>query len=173
METALAEARLALSEGEVPIGCALVDPAGTVVAVGRNATHASGDATTHAEVIALRALAASGTDCTSDSLTLYVTCEPCIMCAGALLHSCLFRAIVFGCSNPRFGGCGSVRDLSVHAEKGVKLPVVTPGVRKDECLAMLVSFYQTENPYAPTPKTNRKRKRPTGNKSGERAQGTD
>lgn len=164
MEEALSEARLALLGGEVPVGCVMVSADGAVVARGRNATHRSGDATAHAEIVALRAMQKSFTSDkqhdSSRALTLYVTCEPCVMCAAAIVQSGLFTAVVFGCENFRFGGCGSVRSLELHSPRtGSALPDVKSGVRADEALELLVRFYQSQNPYAPKPNPRRKRMR--------------
>lgn len=151
MGEALAEAQLALDEGEVPVGCVLVQESnGRVVGRGRNATHCTGDATTHAELVALRALNA---DHAARSLLLYVTCEPCIMCASALRQCGLFKRVVYGCSNARFGGCGSVRPvLGSGGDDDIPLE---SGVRSGEALALLVNFYGRVNPYAPKPKPRR------------------
>lgn len=152
MGLALREASLALEEGEVPVGCIVMNSGtGEILAYGRNATHATGDASTHAEVVALRALE----NLTSDVayLTLYVTCEPCVMCAAAITSTRLFTRIVYGCANARFGGCGSVR--KVTSDDGLE---ITTGVRVEDALKYLTAFYQVSNPYSPNPKP-RKRKR--------------
>lgn len=163
METALTEARKALDRGEVPVGCALYTSTGLLLATGSNCTNERGDATAHAELIAMEELAEkfkSSDSTQTNNLTLYVTCEPCVMCAAALVQSRLFSRIEFGCANPRFGGCGSVRpiDINVAGGKGelTHLPVVVGGVRSAECLRLLGEFYTTSNPNAPRPKKRRK-----------------
>lgn len=150
MRAAIAEAKFALAEGEVPVGCVIVKD-GVVVARGRNANHVSGDGTAHAEMVALDAL--KGEHATN-SLELYVTCEPCIMCAAALTETKLFKVVCYGCSNARFGGCGSVREV-------LDVGTVRSGVRAPEALDLLVEFYQKQNPYAPKPKPRRVNKRTT------------
>lgn len=156
MEIALAEARLALAEGEVPVGCVVVSAEGRLVAKGRNATHRTGDATAHAELVAFRCMQKyyAPDDDSLTELTLYVTCEPCIMCAAAIIQTKLFSKVIFGCANSRFGGCGSVRPLELNANIS-NLPAVQSGVRADEALELLVRFYNTQNPYAPKPKPRR------------------
>jgi len=153
MGLALREASLALEEGEVPVGCVVADSGtGEILAHGRNATHATGDASTHAEVVALRALE----NLTSQVayLTLYVTCEPCVMCAAAITSTRLFTRIVYGCANARFGGCGSIRCINPNDDD----VEITTGVRVEDALKYLTAFYEVSNPYSPNPKP-RKRKR--------------
>lgn len=159
MDTALDEARKALRRGEVPVGCALYTSSGELVATGSNRTNERGNATAHAEFIALEQL--SRPECphlhpTAKDLTLYVTCEPCIMCAAALVQSGVIARIEFGCANPRFGGCGSVRSIDINgSDDGVRLPTVVGGIRATECVQLLSEFYTTTNPNAPKPKKRR------------------
>lgn len=109
MDIALREANAALQRGEVPIGCALLGPDEEVLATGSNRTNERGDATAHAELVALETLPPR-----SRSVSVFVTCEPCVMCAAALVQTGIVRRIIYGCANPRFGGCGSVRALDLH-----------------------------------------------------------
>lgn len=136
--------------GEVPVGCALLDAYSTVVAVGSNRTNELGDATRHAELVAFEAL---GTQRHAPrSLTLYVTCEPCIMCAAAIVQMGVVKRVVYGCANPRFGGCGSVRGLDMYGERA---PEVEGGVDADAAVELLGRFYMRSNPNAPKPKKRR------------------
>lgn len=154
MEQALEEAGRALDRGEVPVGCVLQTPSGETVAVGSNRTNELRNATSHAEMVAFESLSRGGHRPAAGSLTLYVTCEPCIMCASAIVQIGIVGRVVFGCHNPRFGGCGSVRGLAMYGE-GV--PVVVGGVRKEESVRLLGMFYERTNPNAPRPKKKRKK----------------
>lgn len=150
MDLALAEAGRAGARGEVPIGCVLADASGAVVGAGGNRATETGDASAHAELVAFRALGAAP----RAGLTLAVTCEPCVMCAAAIVATGAVREIVYGCSNPRFGGCGSVRALHQYVRAGNgsdRLPVVAGGVKAAEAIALLEGFYAQVNPNAPRP----------------------
>lgn len=116
MDVALDEARGALQRGEVPIGCAVYSQDGTLLATGSNRTNERGNATAHAELVALEQLAQrtqrdSRTGLRHKHLRLYVTCEPCVMCAAAILHCGAFARVEYGCANARFGGCGTVKHI--------------------------------------------------------------
>lgn len=157
MDHALAEAHEALKRGEVPVGCVLVDSDGTLVAAASNRTNERGNATAHAELVAFAALKRTYAP---GSLTLFVTCEPCVMCAAAVVMSGVVGRVVFGCCNPRFGGCGTVRGLDVYGPAGADgrggwVPSVEAGLREGECVELLERFYRSENPYAPMPKKRR------------------
>lgn len=164
MDLALVESRAALERGEVPIACVLVDGSGSVAAIGSNRTNELRNATAHAEFVAFRALGER--QIPPRSLTLYVTCEPCIMCAAAIVETDSVHTVVFGCSNPRFGGCGSVRDLDMYTEHGARtgietqVPIVRKGVRSQEAVQLLNEFYMMTNPNAPESKRKKKRKKP-------------
>jgi tRNA(adenine34) deaminase len=115
MSEALAEARLARAAGEVPVGAVLLGPNRTdgrltVLGRGHNRPIASHDPTAHAELLALRAAAAEQQNYRLPGCTLYVTLEPCAMCAMALMHARLSR-VVFGAADPKTGACGSVLNL--------------------------------------------------------------
>ena len=154
MEEALAEARAALFLGEVPVGCVIQSSLGHTLTRGSNRTNERGDGTAHAEMLAIEAL--TQIDHTHDELTLYVTCEPCVMCAAAIVFTPAIKKIVFGCENKRFGGCGSVRQLDCYIGKeklaSSMLPELTGGVCAQRATALLAEFYEKENPFAPTPK---------------------
>lgn len=152
MDIALKEARGALARGEVPVGCVLKDENGTVVAIGSNRTNELSDATQHAEIVAFESLGKR--KIAPRSLTLYVTCEPCIMCAAAIVQVGLVKKIVFGCENPRFGGCGSVRGMELYDAKWME---VEKGVEGEQAVDLLSRFYMTTNPKAPRPKKKRKK----------------
>ena len=111
MEAALAEARTAGKAGEVPIGAVIVHN-GEIIARGQNSVLRTLDPTAHAEVVAMRAAAAALDNYRLLGCTLYITLEPCAMCAGAMIHARLDR-LVYAAADPKAGACGSV--LSVAA----------------------------------------------------------
>jgi tRNA(adenine34) deaminase len=109
MREAIALARMAQARGEVPVG-ALVVHAGAVIGRGGNAPIATNDPTAHAEIAALRSAGAARGNYRLPDCELFVTLEPCAMCAGAILHARIGR-VVFGARDPKTGACGSVMDL--------------------------------------------------------------
>ncbi len=138
METALKEARKALREGEVPVGAALYRGEELLWA-DHNRTEQRRDPTAHAEILCLRAAAEKLGNWRLGDCTLYVTLEPCPMCAGALLVSRL-RRCVFGASDPEKGCCGSVYDLPADpALHGAT--AWAAGEREEECRALLREFF--------------------------------
>lgn len=152
MGLAIAEARNALERGEVPIGCIIVNDDGAVLTCGSNRTTERCNATAHAEIVAFEELR----ECSPEqSLTLYVTCEPCIMCAAAIVSVAAIKRVVFGCQNPRFGGCGSVRGLDLYDGRRA-LPELQSGIRAGEAVELLTEFYRRTNPNAPVPKRKKR-----------------
>ncbi len=138
MDEALMFARSAQSRGEVPVGAVVVAD-GVVIGRGGNAPIADRDPTAHAEIAALREAAAARGNYRLPDASLYVTLEPCAMCAGAMLHARIAR-IVFGAADPKSGVCGSVIDL--FAERRLNHhAVVLGGVRADESAALLSAFF--------------------------------
>lgn len=137
MRLALAEARLAAAEGEVPVGAVLVR-GDKVLAQAHNRVEQCADPTAHAELLCLRAAAAAEGGWRFSDCTLYVTLEPCAMCAGALVNARLGR-VVFGAFEPRTGCCGSVFDLLDHAFLHT-VPAVG-GLLEEECTAVLQAFF--------------------------------
>ena len=150
MREALKEAHLALTASEVPVGCVFVgsDAAGEkrILCRGANKTNESRNGTQHAEMVAITdALSRGEPASTFVGSDLYVTCEPCIMCAAALAKMGVKR-VVFGCHNDRFGGNGSI--LSVHSDAllcGGAPYEVKSGVLLEEAVAVFQQFYTTEN----------------------------
>jgi tRNA(adenine34) deaminase len=139
MNAALDEARGAQGHGDVPIGCVVVHD-GRVVGAGRNKRELRQDPTAHAELIALRAAArALGSWRVLDS-TLYVTLEPCAMCAGAIVLARVPR-VVFGCTDPKAGAAGSVLDVLGEARLNHR-PEVVGGVLGAECAEVLRAFFR-------------------------------
>nr|WP_307649871.1 tRNA adenosine(34) deaminase TadA [Variovorax boronicumulans] len=145
MALALAEARLAAEAGEVPVGAVLVKD-GQVIATGRNTPVAQHDPSAHAEINALRAGAAALGNYRLDGCELFVTLEPCAMCAGAMLHSRLAR-VVFGATDPKTGAAGSVLDLFAEPRLNHRTQV-RGGVLAEECGAVLQGFFQQRRSMA-------------------------
>lgn len=138
MGLALEEARRAGDAGEVPVG-AVVLAAGEVVGAAGNQREATGDPTAHAEMVALRqASARLGTWRLTDA-TLYVTLEPCPMCAGALVAARIGR-LVFGATDPKAGAVGTLYNLSVDPRLNHEFPVEA-GIRADEAGALLSGWF--------------------------------
>ena len=138
MGQALAEAEKAAKAGEVPVGAVVVHN-GAVVARGANAMVGSHDATQHAEMRVLRAAAYAAGETRLTTATLYVTLEPCAMCAGAIVLSRVGR-VVFGAWDDKAGMAGSVLDLLRNPKLNHR-PEVQGGVRAEECGAMLRDFF--------------------------------
>jgi tRNA(adenine34) deaminase len=152
MALALEEARLAAREDEVPIGAVVLagpdasSPAGAgpLLARARNATRASGDPTAHAELLAIRAAVRAFGHERLVGCTLYTTLEPCIMCAGAILHARVER-VVFGARDPKFGGVVSL--LRVFDTPGTNHRVRwEEGCLAEEARALLRDFFRTKRP---------------------------
>lgn len=139
MLEALSLAREAASCDEVPVGAIVVDAAGAIVGRGFNQPISRRDPTAHAEIVALRDAASRLGNYRLPGCTLYVTLEPCMMCAGAIMHARIAK-VVFGARDPKTGACGSVVDifaehrLNHHAE-------VVGGVLAEECGALLSGFF--------------------------------
>jgi tRNA(adenine34) deaminase len=138
MGEAIALAREAGERGEVPVG-ALVVLDGRAVGRGGNAPIAASDPTAHAEIAALREAGRANANYRLPGTTLYVTIEPCAMCAGAILHARVAR-VVFGAADPKTGACGSIIDLFAEPRLNHHA-TVTGGVRAAECAALLSAFF--------------------------------
>ena len=138
MRLALAAAKQASDEGEVPVGAVLVRD-GEVIATGFNRPIGQHDPSAHAEIAALRLGATALANYRMPGCTLYVTLEPCAMCAGAMMHARLAR-VVYGAVDPKTGACGSVVNLFAE-EKLNHHTSVTAGVLALECSTMLSAFF--------------------------------
>jgi tRNA(adenine34) deaminase len=138
MRAALALAEEAGRQGEVPVGAVVVAD-GEIVGRGANAPIASRDPTAHAEIAALRAASSALENYRLPGCDLYVTLEPCAMCAGAIMQARI-RRLVFGASDPKTGACGSVVDLFGEAWLNHHT-AVNGGVLADECGALLTRFF--------------------------------
>lgn len=139
MEAALAEAHLAADGGEVPIGAVIVRE-GEIVARGQNSVLRTVDPTAHAEIVALRAAATALGNYRLAGCTLYVTLEPCAMCAGALIHARLDR-LVFAAADPKAGACGSVLSVLNHPQLNHQM-LVEQGILAEESGELLRSFFR-------------------------------
>ncbi len=139
MRLALAEAARAAEAGETPIGAVLVVD-GEVIAAGHNMRETWQDPTAHAEVIVLREGAARLGRWRLPDATLYVTMEPCLMCAGALVLGRIGR-LVYGCRDPRAGALGSVYDV-VRDGRLNHLYRITPGVLETACRELVQVFFE-------------------------------
>ena len=139
MQLALNEARRALDEGEVPVGAVVVWE-GQVIGRGHNQVEMLQDATAHAEMIALGAAMNSRGSARLDACILYVTLEPCTMCAGAIVLARLPR-LVFGAADPKAGACGSVLDILKERRLNHHVDVM-PAVQAGDCGALLSAFFE-------------------------------
>src|SRR6266545_166219 len=140
MQNAIALAHYATRQNEVPIG-ALIVRNGSIVAAANNRTVRDQDATAHAELIAIRDASAELDRWRLDDCTLYVTLEPCAMCAGAMVLARLGR-VVFGAWDLKAGMAGSVGDLLRHPRLN-HIPEVQGGLLAEECGVMLKSFFES------------------------------
>lgn len=139
MNIALDEAKLATSAGEVPVGAVLV-AGGEVLARDHNRRDDSGDPTAHAEELVLRAAGLAAGDWRLDGCTLYVTLEPCPMCAGAAVLARV-KTVVFGAADPVAGAGGSAYNILEDGRLGHRCEVIA-GVMEEECSALLKEFFE-------------------------------
>jgi tRNA(adenine34) deaminase len=139
MGRALALAAEAGADGDVPVGAVVTDATGAILGEGRNLREVTGDPTAHAEIVALRAAAASVGSWNLTGCTLVVTLEPCLMCAGALLQARVSR-VVFGAWDDKAGAAGSMYDV-VRDRRLPYRAEVLGGVRQDEASALLRAFF--------------------------------
>lgn len=143
MSIAIGEAKLAASEGEVPVG-AVIEFNGELFATGHNKRISKNSSIAHAEIEAIEAAVKKHGDWRLADMTLYVTAEPCIMCAGAIIHSRIKR-VVYGCSEPKMGAVTSILNVFDNKKLHHK-PVVIGGILKEECSAILSSFFKNKRP---------------------------
>ena len=139
MRAALTEARAAAEAGEVPIG-AVVLAGDAIVARGQNRVLRDRDPTAHAEMVAMRAAAQAIGNYRLLDCELFVTLEPCAMCAGAMIHARL-RRLVYGAADPKAGAAGSVLEVLNHPRLNHKM-AVTPGILAEECGELLREFFR-------------------------------
>ncbi len=139
MRSALAQAQAALQEGEVPVGAVIVGPGGEVLSEAHNLRESQHDPTAHAEMLALRAAGGRLGNWRLQGATLYVTLEPCPMCAAAIVAARVER-VVFGAQDPRLGAAGSRLHLFAELEQEAPVDVIG-GVMEEEASALLRSFF--------------------------------
>lgn len=139
MRTALSEARKAAEAGEVPIGAVIVHD-GAIIAHGQNSVVRTSDPTAHAEIVAMRHAAAILGNYRLNGCTLYVTLEPCAMCAGAVIHARIDR-LVYGTPDPKAGACGSVLSVLNHPQLNHQMQV-TQSVLSEQCGDLLRVFFR-------------------------------
>ncbi len=140
MGRALAEARLALDHGDVPVGAVLLDPAGAVVAADHNRREQLSDPTAHAEMLVLSAAARARGDWRLSGHSLVVTLEPCSMCAGAAVNARLER-IVYGAADPKAGAAWSLYNIPQDRRLNHRCELEA-GVLEEECGALLREFFE-------------------------------
>lgn len=150
MDISLCLAKGALEEGEVPVGCIIVDNDGNILASGCNTVNKTKNATRHAEINCADIIVEAGLLKKLTNMTVVVTVEPCIMCAAMLIQiGC--TNIIYGCANDRFGGCGTV--LAVPGLENCK---IQGGFFADQAMNLLKQFYKGQNPNAPESKVKKK-----------------
>ncbi|MHC4394037.1 MAG: tRNA adenosine(34) deaminase TadA [Planctomycetota bacterium] len=139
MEMAIESARIAEDNGDVPIGAVIVRE-GEIIGKAYNQREQLQDPTAHAEIIALTQAAAALENWHLNGCTMYVTLEPCCMCAGALVLSRMDR-VVFGCFDPKAGACGSLYNIVTDERLNHQIEV-TSGILADQCSQQLQNFFQ-------------------------------
>src|SRR5579863_4794657 len=139
MQAAIGEAQKAAEAGEVPIG-AVVVANDRFVGLGQNRVLRDNDPTAHAEMVALRAAAAALGNYRRNGCTLYVTLEPCAMCAGAMIHARIDR-LVFAAPDPKAGACGSVQSVLNHPQLNHEMQVER-GIGAEESAELLRGFFR-------------------------------
>ena len=142
MQQVISLAREVKSSGDVPVGALIVNEAGEIVSFGKNEREKDNDPTAHAEVLAIRRAGEKLGSWRLDDLTLVVTLEPCVMCAGAILQSRLKR-LVFGAFDQKAGAVGSSLDVIRDVRALSKVEVVS-GVLEKECAKLLTDFFATK-----------------------------
>lgn len=141
LQLAMEQARSAMQDGEVPVGAVVVSPDATVLGLGQNRVIRDHDPSAHAEMVALRAAGQHVQNYRLTGCSLYVTLEPCSMCAGAILHARLGR-LVYAASDPKAGACGSVLSVMNHPSLNHRVEV-TAGLLAEGCGAMLTGFFRS------------------------------
>lgn len=139
MSAALTLAREAFDEDEIPVGCVITDAKGNIIGRGRNKREESHDATHHAEMEAIREACRATGDWRLTGCTIYVTLEPCPMCAGGIINSRI-PTVVFGAKDENTGSCGSV--INLFEERYGHKPAIYGGVRAEESAQLLKDFFK-------------------------------
>ena len=139
MEQALALAKEAMEAKEVPVGCVIVDEQGRVVGRGRNRREERGQATAHAEILAIEEACQTLGDWRLGTCSLYVTLEPCPMCTGAIINARIGR-VYYGAKDPSIGACGSV--INLFMERFGHRPRLIGGILEAECAKLMSDFFK-------------------------------
>ncbi len=139
MKIALELAKKAAEEGDIPVGAIVVAPDGELIGSGRNRRRIEHDPTAHAEIVALREAAEKLQRWNLAGCTMFVTLEPCPMCAGSLVQARISR-LVYGCSDAKAGACGTLYDITRDGRLFHRLEVVS-GVLENECRKILQEFF--------------------------------
>jgi tRNA(adenine34) deaminase len=139
MRVALDEADAAASKGEVPVGAVIVSSTGELLATGHNLRETDEDPTAHAEIVAIRAAAQKLGTWRLEDTTLYVTLEPCVMCAGAMVNGRVGR-LVYGAADPKAGACTTLFTIGTDTRLNHRFPIVS-GVLAEECADRLRRFF--------------------------------
>jgi len=142
MQQVISLAQEVKSSGDVPVGALIVNEVGEIVSFGKNEREKDNDPTAHAEILAIRRAGEKLGSWRLDDLTLVVTLEPCVMCAGAILQSRLKR-LVFGAFDQKAGAVGSSLDVIRDVRALSKVEVVS-GVLEDECAELMKKFFQNQ-----------------------------
>lgn len=139
MDLALELARKAYDAGEIPVGCVIIDASGEIIGRGYNTREETHDATQHAEMEAIREACRSVGDWRLSGCTLYVTLEPCPMCAGGIINSRI-PTVVYGAKDENTGSCGSV--INLFEERYGHKPALYGGVRAEQSAELLKDFFR-------------------------------
>ena len=139
MRLALAEAEKPLDTGDVPVGCVVADAAGNIIGRGRNRREERQSAVRHAEIEAIEQACQAVGSWRLEGCALYVTLEPCPMCAGAILNARI-PTVVYGAKEPATGSCGSV--INLFEERYGFRPAIYGGVLAEDCAAVLRDFFE-------------------------------
>jgi len=142
MQQVMSLAREVKSSGDVPVGALIINEAGEIISSGKNEREKDNDPTAHAEILAIRRASEKIGSWRLDDLTLVVTLEPCVMCAGAILQSRIKR-LVFGAFDQKAGAVGSSLDVIRDVRALSKVEVVS-GVLEKECAKLLTDFFATK-----------------------------
>ena len=139
MRSALIEAVKAMDEGEVPVGCVIIDAGGAIIGRGYNRREKERNALAHAELIAIHEACRYLNDWRLGGCSLYVTLEPCPMCAGAIINARIPK-VFYGAKEEQSGSCGSV--LNLFMERFGHSPQVVGGILEEECRRLMSDFFK-------------------------------
>ncbi len=142
MRIAISEAIKAGAEEEVPVGALIVTPDGTIISKAHNRVIELNDPTAHAEILAIKEAGKRTGNLRLNGLILISTIEPCIMCAGAIIHARLSKCI-FGAHDPKWGGLGSIYQMGNDRRLNHRIEIV-PGILEKECRELMKAFFQSK-----------------------------